>query len=328
MAVRIFTERAYETWASWHVIYEWEDVFAKNGIPLLYNSWNFPRRLYRFIERKLGVHPYFRWNPEKVNVQICFLMAPPHARKFFTENTIPIYVDVSLNELPEIIRQTKNLPIYFVTSYCAYEILREKFHDKKCVYLPFSVSDRYVKQTKSPHRDIDILQLGRKNRKLHEWALEYAKKHADVDYVYQTQDASLTYESTIHGNIGRLDTRETFMSMLSRARISLVSSPAFDGGRNFGEGFDFFTPRFFESAAMGCYMLGRYSMNKEAGKLNIASVCPFVENQAKFVSLVDERLQATSFLQEGAYKKFLEENRTSKRVEELKRYLFERKIEV
>ena len=328
MSVYIFTERAYETWASWHVVYEWEDVFAQNGIPLLYNSWNVPRWLYRFVQKRLGIQPLFRWNEKKVNIQLCFLMAPRYAKKFFAGNTIPIYLDVWSDDLPEIVRQTKNLPIYFVTSYCAYEMLQEKFHEEKCVYLPLSVSDRYVDQVKSSHKDIDILQLGRKNRKLHEWALEYTKEHADVDYVYQTQDGSLTYESTVHGNIGRFDTREAFMSILSRARVSLVSSPAFDDGRDFGKGFDFFTPRFFESAAMGCYMLGRYSMNQEAEKLKIASVCPFVTNQVQFVDLLEERLQTMSFLQDAAYKGFVEANRTSKRVEALKGYLIEQGIEV
>lgn len=295
MSVYISTERVYETWASWHIVYEWEDVFVQNGMPLLYNSWNVPRWLYRFIQKRLGIKPVFRWDAKKADIQICFLMAPRYAKKFFAANTIPIYLDVWLDDLPEIVRQTKKLPIYFVTSYCAYEMLREKFHQEKCIYLPISIADRYVDQAKSARKDIDILQLGRKNCKLHEWALEYAKKHADVDYVYQTQDGSLTYESTVHGNIGRFDTRGTFMSILSRARISLVSSPAFDDGRDFGEGFDFFTPRFFESAAMGCYMLGRYSMNQEAEKLKIASVCPFVENQMQFENLLKERLQATSF---------------------------------
>ena len=263
-----------------------------------------------------------------MDMQLCFLMAPNDAKKFFAENTIPIYLDVSLDDLPVVVRQTKNLPVYFVTSYCSYEMLREKFHQEKCIYLPISIADRYVDQAKSTRKDIDILQLGRKNRKLHEWALEYVNTHADVDYVYQTEDGTLTYESTVHGNMGRFDTRETFMSILSRARISLVSSPAFDDGRDFGEGFDFFTPRFFESAAMGCYMLGRYSMNREAEKLKIASVCPFVANQAQFENLLKERLQATDFFQKKTYNGFVEENRTSKRVEALKRYLVERGIEV
>ena len=94
--------------------------------------------------------------------------------------------------------------------------------------------------------------------------MEYVAEHPDVEYVYQSNNGSLTYISTTRGNLGKFDKRNEYVELLKSCRISLVSTPGMDKSRTDFGNVDFFTPRFFESAAFYCHMLGRYIENKEA----------------------------------------------------------------
>lgn len=107
-----------------------------------------------------------------------------------------------------------------------------------------------------------MIQFGRKNPVLHSYMLKYCKLYPNVEYVYQTSDGSLTYTSTTRGNIGKFDNRPEYMQMIAKSKVSLVSTLGIDKSKNMG-GIDFFTPRFYESAAYYCHLIGRYTMNDE-----------------------------------------------------------------
>ncbi len=65
------------------------------------------------------------------------------------------------------------------------------------------VSDQYFTQ-EVPAKDIDVIQIGRKNPVMHQFMLDYCKEHPDVEYIFQSEDASLNYNSTTRGNIGKI----------------------------------------------------------------------------------------------------------------------------
>jgi hypothetical protein len=188
------------------------------------------------------------------------------------KNVIPIYLDVSEKDISKIVYETQYLPCYFVTSLDIFNLIKKNDISSKCHYLPLSVSDKYLSEN-IPNKSIDVLQLGRKNTVLHEYMLKYCEEFPKTNYIYQLSNGNLNYESTIYGNIGEFSDRHEFIELLSRSKISLVSTPGCDNSRKFGDGIDFITPRFYESAAHYCYMLGRYTNNEEAKELEIESIC-------------------------------------------------------
>lgn len=228
----------------------------------------------------------------------------------FTKRFIPIFVDTYANDIDVIYKMTRKLPFFFITALDVYNLLIEKYPDSRARFMPLSVSDKW-RLAEVPVKDIDVIQIGRRSEILHNYMLKYCEKHPRVNYVYLDSKKSWEYISTVSGSVGKLETREAFMSMLRRARISLTSTPGIETGR-FGA-VDFFTPRFFESAVCYCHMIGHYTENKEAEYLNISSVCDNPRNYDEFESAVDRYLSEKEFTGKEAMETFIDANLTSKR---------------
>ena len=260
--IQIMTERSYQNWPSWGVVYEWEDVMADvldaELLDLHTGFFGKAARAVRKVYRKSGLKGHFSYDSRRP-VRLVWVMDARIYKEYTYPNFIPIFLDFSIDMVDEIFEATKNLPFFWVTCISIYEKLKEK--TTKVHYIPLSISDKWISQTVKV-KDIDVIQFGRKNAILHEYMLNYCKSHPNVEYVFQTSDGSLTYTSTIRGNMGRFDTRVEYMKMISRSRVSLVSTPAIDSGKDFG-GIDFFTPRFYESAAQYCHLIGRYTDNSD-----------------------------------------------------------------
>lgn len=250
MKNKIITERNSTNLSFFQVTYEWEDILAK---VLNTDFYSIRKKLSNnkiqeyLLERLMSIFP-FKTNKSKWN--IVFIMYPRLSHRYKFKSIIPIYLDVHKKWKDKIISDTRKLPIYFVTSLDLYEDIKKTESNSECVYLPLSVSDIYYAQ-RIPKKSVEVVQLGRKNRILHEFMLKYCETK-DVNYIFNNNG---TYNSTKNGNIGQLSTRQEYMSLLTKARVSLVSTPAVDGDKDFG-GYDFFTPRFYESAISYCYMIG------------------------------------------------------------------------
>jgi hypothetical protein len=182
--------------------------------------------------------------------------------------------------------------------------------------MPFSISDKYI-ANKIPIKNIDVIQLGRKNPILHQYMLDYCEKYKNIEYVYQIcNKGHLEYVSTLRGNIGRYDTRQQYIELLSSCKISLVSTPSVDDSKKF-HGIDFVTPRFFESAAFYCYMIGRYTENKETDLLGLSSICTNISSYESFENEISRLLSYKEFKYKDQYDVFLKNNCTSKRCKEI-----------
>lgn len=129
--------------------------------------------------------------------------------------------------------------------------------------MPLSVSDKhYAPNFERYHKTIDVIQFGRRDPILHEYMLRYSAEHKDVDYVYSVSGGKRSeYLSTIRGTIGSISGRDSFIQTLASAKISLVSSPGMDENQPITYGVSFPTPRFYESAILGCALIGRYPDN-------------------------------------------------------------------
>lgn len=319
--VSITTERAYQNWPSWDVVYEWEDQLSRElNIPIknMYSCCGNIRKKIRRIKRKLSV-AQSRFHVDNIkNVKLVWVMDAKIFKEYTYRNVVPIFLDFSVESVDEVIEATRNLPFFWVTSKGIFDVLISK-GVKNVYYIPLSISDKYyIKRV--PQKTIDVIQFGRKNKILHEYMLDYVKKNPNVEYVYQSEDGSLTYTSTTRGNIGKFDNREEYMDLMSKCRVSLVSSPAVDEGKNFG-GIDFITPRFYESAVHYCRMIGRYTENDEANIIKLRDVCKNIHNQEEFDNALTSMLKENNNAIFHAYNQFLEENVTSKRAEKMKSVL-------
>lgn len=311
--IQILSERAYEKWASWAVVYEWEDVFSeiiKTDIKSVYASGKIGREIRRMATENFEYGKKYK-NGSKY--KLAFVMNADLYRMFTMKGVVPIFLDFSYGMIDTIMDATKELPIYWVTCLDIYANIKQR-GGKNVRYIPLSISDKYLSES-VPSKDIDVIQFGRKNSVLHDFMLKYCEAN-DVEYVYQTSDGSLEYYSTKRGNIGRFDSRDEYMTLLSRAKISLVSTPGRDSSRDFG-GIDFITPRFYESAAMYSHMIGRYTDNEEAKIIGIDRVCANISNYNEFENAMNYAIHTPCEENLDKYRDFLKENCTSMRAKVL-----------
>ncbi len=125
-------------------------------------------------------------------------------------------MDVWGNEIMDFCRHIQGYRLVFVTCLDAFHALR-KLGCINVGYLPYPVPDKYV-QYDVPIKDIDIIQFGRTNPVLDSYMERFTKKYPDVEYVRTfVRDKKVYFHSSKYGVLGESDSRETFMSMLSRA---------------------------------------------------------------------------------------------------------------
>lgn len=238
-------------------------------------------------------------------------------------NGIPIFIDVW--EEPDfdlLIEKMKNFKIYYVTSLDVYTRIKKKAPESNAYYMPLSVPDKYYSEgfEKYSSKKIDVIQMGRKNEILHNWMLRFVSEHPDVEYFYSQQSSNhsdLVYLSTKGQKLEGLGNREAFCKTLGSAKISLVSSPNSDGSRKNANGIDYPTPRFYESAALGCYILGRYGNNEEFNQLHLSECCPNIEDYDSFRKAIQDGLRIDRMSLFERNKSFIIQNLTSERVKKV-----------
>ena len=323
--MKVYSERGYTSWASWLVLYEWEDIFARKWdttvIPLSNGIGAKLRRHIRPILAKANpgrVWKYSAADPAKTGVLI--IMDADGYYMLPTKNIIPIYLDFSMKMIDPIIRATADLPAFFVASMDIYDEMKKRGAEN-VHFIPQCVSDQYY-SGEVPAKDIDVIQIGRRNPVLHEYMLKYCESHPGTEYIYQSEGASLSYISTTRGDIGRFEGREGFVDMMRRSKVSLVSTPRSDGCRDVFGGADLVTARFYESAVFYCRMIGRYTQNRETDYINLSSVCPCVGSYEEFEQTLDSYLSkeiSSDAEALSAYRAFIEANLASVRAEEILR---------
>ncbi len=290
--MKIYSERAYQKWPSWHVVYEWEDVMSKElGCDIVTFGKGICGKIKRKINRTL--FDYFKivkrytWNPEK-EYYLLWVMNAKNYSELPHRNVIPIFLDFPLDVVDTILKVTRDIPCFFVTCYDIYESLCTK-GCQNVYYFPQCISDKYY-LNEMPAKKIDVVQFGRRNSKLHEYMFRFCEENPNTEYVYKSDDTTLSYVSNISGDLGCILTRDDYIKLVSSSRVSLVSTPSCDDSRpDFGN-VDFFTARFYESAALYCRMIGRYTENKESELIGIKEICPNVKCYEEFEGILKHYL--------------------------------------
>lgn len=320
MAITVASLRKIRNESYYDVVFEWEDEMAGifgskvdcGSVPFFY------------LCRAYGkLYKGYRAHQDLSRAQkICFIMSPLQVKCFSLQNVIPVFMDVWSDEhVNFIVDKTRDLKLFYCTSMEIYDRIKRKDANSRVRYMPLSVSDVYYSENFAAYaggKSSRVIQIGRKNPVLHQYMLQYVKEHPQVEYIYTTDVRHkdlFEYVSSLRGNIGTITDRKEYIGKLSGAKVSLVSTPAMDGSRKYANGNDFLTPRFYESAVLGCAMIGRYAVNKETEK--IAQICPNITSYEQFVQEMDKALVITPEELFAKEKDFIQSNLTSCRARQI-----------
>lgn len=286
------------------VMYEWEDDIQKKGIKIILRN-KYTKLFWLFIlylKKDRPMIRQFSCVKKRAQNKLAFLMFVPQYSQFYPERIIPIFVDTRDNTFSLLIESIKNINTAIITNRSALERAKKIYPEKHLYSIPLWCSDKWALST-PPSKSIDVLQIGRKNNKLHSWMLEYAMSHQKVEYIYK-DDLSNNYISTKRGDIGPLDSRDGYMRMLRAAKVCLVSSPLVDSEMEL----DFITPRVYEAAMSYCYMLGRFTINAEFKEIGLNRVVDLIDSYNLFETRLTEYLQTNEFVKLKEYNEFIGDN--------------------
>ena len=162
---------------------------------------------------------------------------------------------------------------------------------------------------------------GRGNPVLHQYMLRYADEHSNIKYVYRHDNWECR---STDGSISlRADDRAGYMNILAASKVSIVGCSGIDGARPDVNGNCFVTPRFYESAVMGCALIGRYPDNEEFRKLDMSRYCPNITSYEQFVYELERALAQTPEELYTQNHDFIISSLTSKRAEQIQHDLEE-----
>ena len=320
---KIISRRFTDEATYWQTVYEWEDIFAEELDLEINKSCNrihpAKKDLFTRIVRKLFRIIYERRSFTYANLlNLAFIMVPEESWYYKLDHVIPIYLDVDSWKIDKIKRDTRKLPLFFVTS----KKIHEMINQDNCFFIPLSVSDKYYdKKWALSKRDIDVVYTGRRNKLLHSYMLDYCKSHPNCNYVYigKSDDEGNAVYVSVNGDVyGSFRERSDYIGLLRNSKISLVSVHDSDTVREDQEN-DFFTPRFYESAVCYCHMIGCYVENMEAGIIGIKDICHNVKSYDSFAEQIDRFLVTDNKVNAERYDSFIKSNLTSKRTLQIKK---------
>lgn len=299
-----------------HVVYEWEESISKEcNIPIESIAHkgvsDFPI-LEKLYWRAFKMVPFQMC--EKMHM--AFIMNPG-LNYLYPRNVVPIYLDVFEKDIPMVVSQTKYLTVFYVTSLDIANRINKLCKYSKCHYISQCVPDTYIDYTVAPRKTISIFQYGRSNKLLHSLTLRYCELHPDVSYIYKDNSNEKSEYKCRKGKNESVvpfpNTREEFVEILKKSALVLLSTPNVDGEKSFGNGVDFFTARWFETAAFYCHIVGRYTQNGEAEKLSIDTICTNIisDDYQNFEAVIDKYLQIPAETNINKYKAFLEKHKAS-----------------
>ncbi|MDK9717042.1 MAG: glycosyltransferase [Trichlorobacter sp.] len=228
---------------------------------------------------------------------------------------IVVINDVWPHEFDEFAELVQDLPLVYVTNSEICNRLQQRGLSM-VRFMPCSVPEAYIPK-QVPVKDIDIIHYGRQNPVLYGFMEQLISRFPDLHYLtteIDPQSRAVYFVSNKYGVLGRSDDRPMFMQMLARCKISLVSSPGYDGERDLGC-CGTVAIRYFESASQFCHMIGRHPDTEDFRSLGVDSVCSRVSDYADFEAVVLDCLSKPfSKEKEAVYRNFLSLNSTEQRV--------------
>lgn len=313
----IVTKRKFESWPSYHIVYEWEDNFIENmAISLKFEKNNL---IYKVL-RKIKIKQMSYTNKKTLVFEIS---ARLNSNLYNSKNVVPVIIDfhISLEELNAFNSTYKKNPLVLISNLEVVNFLKENKSPIHYQHFPLSLPDKYkILEDAKMEKKWDLVLVGRQNPVLMEWLLEFEKKHPDFVYVYRELiDKKFNYYTNKGEFIGNIDDRSGYMSLIQQSKIGFYSTPGIDGGEKRTKGFNQVTPRFLELIACCCHVIARYPKNADTDYYELNKFCESVESYEQFEIQMENAL--TTQVPLDKYTKYMENHYTSERVKLLQEIL-------
>ena len=172
MSIKIRTQRNYQTWPSWDLVYEWEDVLAKE----LKGSFVYESKYLdnKYVKR---IPDIYRILVTKGSTTIAFDMTPSLQDNLRnTKDVIPCIIDFYLKkEQISLFEQAySRSSMVLISSKEAFDYLRTNGCRLNIQHFPLSISDKYrITSDSYIEKEYDLVLMGRQNPVLESFLEQY-----------------------------------------------------------------------------------------------------------------------------------------------------------
>lgn len=299
------SSRLFDRWVSHDIVYSWEDAFVKidplseiRKIPKKYyfltkifrNHYLLSNKFLKFQFQKLQ-----RFLAEDIDENFLFLIGMTYRSLDFlgfykTKKLKIVYIIDAWENTIESIAEgilENNIDIVLLAYQDSVELLKEylpKELGKRVFLFPVFVNpDIYPKNISN--KVYDIVQFGRRNEILHQWALQYSLEK-NRSYLYQVYP---TYSDLIN--------------VLAKTKIVLVSPPNLTNNKRTGR-VSPLTPRYLEAAMCFAVLVGFTPSSGEYRDFFPETFTIVPKNYDEFVEICDQIIDNEKFRLELASRNY------------------------
>lgn len=319
----ILSDRHYQTWPSWQIVFEWEqEISTSLNLPVL-NSPKETSLLYRkFIDidnNLLNGKLHGAWNEVRAlrsGYSLYFEMVAKYYKSFSNNSkTVPVIIDFwDKKNVENFKTKYKKCPYLLITSLEFSKFLRENKTGNKLIHFPMSLPSKYkLMPDQIFEKKYDILLAGRTNSVLWNYLKQFEIQHPEIEYLQQVdKNGEIFYESNKKGIVGKVHTREEYINLIRSSKISFYSTPGIDGGEKRTNGFNPVTPRFFELLSAGCHIIAKYPKNLDTDFFALETIVPSANSYDEFQKQLTNALNSPAPINRNA--KYLLKHYMSERI--------------
>lgn len=336
--VNIISDRKFESWVSFQLIYEWEDQLSKTlNIPIIDNpdrvETNLKNSIRYHISRRI-IYPVTKCFRA---IKRCFSKESEIACSLYFHLTvtsliqlnknrlnriIPVIVDAFIAEdyLPVFYKKYGDCPLVLISSIETYEYLKSVNCPLNIKYWGLSLSDEYKLDANTEYsKEIDILLAGRQNGVLLAYLEQYLQNHEDIEVVRSDiEDGQLIFTSNNRGVLGSFNDRDEYIDLLRKSKIIMYATPGIDGGEVRTKGYNPVTPKYMEALSSQCKIIARYPDTVETRLYELDKICSNTDSYDTFKHHMDRYLDKKNKVNLPLYESILNKHYTSIRGKELK----------
>jgi hypothetical protein len=326
----VITKRHIESWPSWDVVFEWEDVISDMlKIPVISLKNSFYRKV-TFEKRRIqnlfnSLHylvPIKKSNPDRRESLFLFfqmnIMDYVPFSRLELRSIVPYIIDsfIDKGDVNQINIKYSSCPLVLISSLEVFEFLKLNNCSLNISFLPLSISDKYKVQQTLVAKEFDVVLAGRTNPTISGYIDRYLESNPDIEIVYRKkiENGDFIYCSNKRGEIGNIASRGEYMNLLKRSRIGVYATPGM-GDELRSKSMNPVTPRYLELLAAQCHILALYPNTIETTFFELDRVCQSLDSYELFEKAINEYLVAP--VDVDKYNSVLDKFYTSKRAIEL-----------
>ena len=322
----IYTKRTYEKKTFWDLVYEWEDILAKE---LNANIINEPKAFDKSLK---GIPGLYKWMT-KGDLSLCFQMGAeivPDRIKPLQEllglraknisDVIPCIIDFwqPENDIRAMERAYSNNKVVLVTSMEAIEFLNKHNVDINYKHWPLSLPNQYSLDNAPScgyEKKYDLALMGRQCVLMSNFLKEYIEKHPNFTYVTSKRENGHFNYYTNNGEfVGCADDRKGYFDIMRSAKIGLYSTPGVDN-KSGSNGYNQVTPRFLELLSAQCHIIAHYPVNADTDFYNLSDFSEDINTYEKFEKAMNIALEEPVDMKK--YREYLSHHYTTVRANQL-----------